>query len=214
MAEATKLHRYEGRAAVVTYDAKRCIHAAECVHGMPAVFDTKAKPWVNPDGAEADAVAAVVERCPSGALQFAHRDGRAAPAPAANAATVTPDGPTYLRGDLAVVLPDSVARETRIALCRCGASKNKPYCDASHRATGFHDAGTLPLTAPAGVAANGGTLTVTPLPNGPIRCDGPLTLCSTDGRTTADDRTFLCRCGQSQDKPYCDGTHKRIGFSS
>ena len=46
MAEATKLHRYEGRGVTVTYDAKRCIHAAECVHGLPGVFDPDAKPWI------------------------------------------------------------------------------------------------------------------------------------------------------------------------
>jgi CDGSH-type Zn-finger protein/uncharacterized Fe-S cluster protein YjdI len=213
LAEATKPHRYEGRAVVVTYDEKRCIHAAECVHGLPAVFDLQAKPCVKPDGAGAGAVAVVVDRCPSGALQIEHRDGRVAPAPTANVATLTVDGPTYVRGDIVVVLPGGVTCvETRMALCRCGVSQNKPYCDGSHKAAGFRDPATLRMDVIAGAAANGGTLTVTPLPNGPVRCEGSLTLSGVDGRTTATGKAFLCRCGNSRNKPYCDGTHKKIGF--
>ena len=56
MTLSTKLHRYEGRGGIVTYDVKRCIHAAECVRGLPAVFDSNAKPWINPDGADAAAL--------------------------------------------------------------------------------------------------------------------------------------------------------------
>ena len=214
MGEATKLHRYEGRGGIVTYDAKRCIHAAECVHGLPAVFDPKAKPWVNPDAADAGAMGATVERCPSGALRIEHRDGRSESAPAKSTATLTTNGPTYLRGDITVILADGVTRtETRMALCRCGASRNKPYCDGSHTESGFRDAGALPLNAVPGIAAAGGKLTVTPRPNGPIKCEGALTIEGTDSRSAATDQAFLCRCGASGNKPYCDGAHKKIGFA-
>jgi CDGSH-type Zn-finger protein len=54
---------------------------------------------------------------------------------------------------------------------------------------------------------------VTPLPDGPLKCEGPLTLAASDARTSTADPTFLCRCGHSGNKPYCDGTHKRIGFT-
>jgi CDGSH-type Zn-finger protein/uncharacterized Fe-S cluster protein YjdI len=215
MTHQTKLHRYEGRSGIVTYDVKRCTHAAECVHGLPAVFDPNAKPWINPDGADAAALAAAVTRCPSGALAIERPDGGIASTPAANTATLTANGPTYLRGDIAVVSFDGVVRtETRMALCRCGASQNKPYCDGSHTATAFLDPGRLPADSVAGLTPAGGKLAVTPLPNGPVKCEGPLTITGSDGRGTTTDKAFLCRCGASVNKPYCDGTHKKIGFAA
>ena len=65
---------YEGKAITVSFDNEVCIHAGECVRGLPAVFDTKRRPWIDPDGASPDQVAAQVERCPSGALQYVLKD--------------------------------------------------------------------------------------------------------------------------------------------
>lgn len=135
-----RLHGYRGERIVVTYDAKRCIHARECVRGLPEVFDPGRRPWVNPGAADADAVAAVIARCPTGALHFERRDGGPAEAPpGANVVTVAADGPLYLRGDLRLVSPagEVVLSDTRLALCRCGASADKPFCDGSHRRIGF-----------------------------------------------------------------------------
>ncbi|MEO8752096.1 MAG: CDGSH iron-sulfur domain-containing protein [Casimicrobiaceae bacterium] len=211
-----KVHRYESSEANVTWDAARCIHAAECVRGLPAVFDPAAKPWIRPESAAADSLAAVINRCPSGALQMHYADGTSAmDVPAENAGTVTPSGPNYLRGKLTFQAADGALDDTRMALCRCGASQHKPFCDNSHRKIGFADAGALP----AAVAAPPGTdhaapLTIRGNPNGPIVCTGPLTLHGSDGRTAFAETTFLCRCGGSHNKPYCDGTHKKIGFAS
>ena len=119
----------------VRYDAARCIHAAECVHGLPSVFDLQARPWIQPHKASAAAVAAVVARCPSGALHASYDDGRAAEeAPGRNEVRMVADGPHHLRGDIEIRSDDGavLARDTRMALCRCGASGNKPYCDNSH----------------------------------------------------------------------------------
>lgn len=133
-----KLHRYESAKVVVTWDASRCIHAAECVHGLPEVFDPKAKPWVRPDAADPESLAEVVNRCPSGALAMRHADGASAMVvPPLNTGHVTPDGPNYLRGQLTLRHGDAVVEDTRIALCRCGHSQNKPYCDGTHRKIGF-----------------------------------------------------------------------------
>ena len=66
---------YEGKRIDVSFDLELCQHSGECVRGLPGVFDTKKRPWINPDGADAEAVAAQVERCPSGALQYALREG-------------------------------------------------------------------------------------------------------------------------------------------
>ena len=64
------MKRYTGREIEVTYDPVRCLHAAECVRGLPMVFDTSRRPWVEPDGADAEVLAAVIERCPTGALHY------------------------------------------------------------------------------------------------------------------------------------------------
>ena len=60
---------YAGKKVDVSFDPEVCIHAANCVRGLPAVFDTERRPWIVPDAAEADVVVAQVGRCPSGALQ-------------------------------------------------------------------------------------------------------------------------------------------------
>lgn len=104
--------------------------------------------------------------------------------------------------------------EPGAALCRCGESKNKPYCDGSHNTTGFKDAGAV---EPKGAAdsATAETLTVKFAAHGPILCTGPLTVRSADGTAVhAGLKAALCRCGASATKPFCDGTHGKIGFDS
>ena len=135
------LRHYADERIDITYDAERCIHVAECLRGLPAVFDTARRPWVLPSGASADAIAEVIERCPSGALHYTRLDGgpnEAAP----DHTTITPRrrGPLYVRGDLEIRLPDgTVIKDTRATLCRCGLSDNKPFCDNSHRRSNFDD---------------------------------------------------------------------------
>lgn len=211
----SKVHRYESTAAVVTWDAKRCIHAAECVHTLPEVFDPNAKPWIRPDAAEAETLRAAVDRCPTGALAMPAPDGTSqALQPATNTGLLMPGGPLYLRGKLALRIGDATQDETRMALCRCGASQNKPFCDNSHQKFGFKDPGALAATSAPEPGTDLGTpLTITPTANGPVKCDGPLTLHGSGGRTAFATQTFLCRCGGSRNKPYCDGTHKAIGFA-
>ncbi|MFI9465365.1 (4Fe-4S)-binding protein [Streptomyces xiamenensis] len=75
MSTRSEKKAYEGRSITVTFEAARCRHAAECVRGLPEVFDTARRPWIRPDGAEAGRLAEVVRRCPSGALQYERVDG-------------------------------------------------------------------------------------------------------------------------------------------
>lgn len=136
----SKTLHYSGKKAAVSYDVRRCIHAAECVHGLPEVFDPGRKPWIDPDRAEAEQLLQVIMRCPTGALHLERIDGeQAEPTPERNTAIVERNGPVYLRGDLEIVTGEGevLLRDTRIALCRCGASENKPFCDGSHVRIGF-----------------------------------------------------------------------------
>jgi len=125
----TRRKRYTGAAVDVSYDPVRCRHAAECVRGLPAVFDTQQRPWILPDGADADEVVRVVARCPTGALRT-HRVEEQPVTP--TEVTAIPGGPLLLRGDLHVTAPGGIdEHETRAALCSCGSTANAPYCDGA-----------------------------------------------------------------------------------
>jgi uncharacterized Fe-S cluster protein YjdI len=119
--------RYDGQNIEVTYDTARCLHAAECVRGMPAVFDTAKRPWIAPDAADAEALAAVIRRCPTGALHYTLRDGEPERPSVPTRIRLPEGGPLLLEGDLEL----DGKRETRAAICRCGQSANQPYCDRS-----------------------------------------------------------------------------------
>lgn len=211
-----KLHHYESAETVVVWDGTRCIHAAECVHGLPEVFDPKATPWIRPEAADVQSLADVVNRCPSGALRLLRRDGvPAMTVPPLNTCLVLPDGPNHVRGQVTLQLGDRTLEDTRVALCRCGQSRNKPFCDNSHRTAGFVHDGTLHAEKPSPPGTDlSAPLTIRPIPNGPVHCAGPLALRDAGGHTSFSDQTFLCRCGGSQNKPYCDGTHRKLGFTS
>ena len=125
---------YRGRAIEVSFDQSLCIHATECVRGLPAVFDRERRPWISADRAAADEVGNTIERCPSGALQFRSLDGNQGERPSA-VTTIAPteNGPLPVRGDLLVRREDgSLERMPRATLCGCGRSRNKPFCDNSH----------------------------------------------------------------------------------
>ncbi len=130
--ESRPIKTYRAPSIEVTFDARRCIHAAECVRGLPEVFDVSRRPWVQPDLASAQTVADVIRRCPSGALQYARPDGNEIP-DAPTSVRLDPDGPIYLRGDLVIATPSGAVRETRASLCGCGRSMNAPFCDNTHR---------------------------------------------------------------------------------
>lgn len=119
--------RYTGEHVDVSFDPLRCRHAAECVRGLPSVFDTRRKPWILPDGDDAAAIVEVVARCPTGALRTHPRDVAPERPETPQRVHAVPGGPLLLRGDLLV----EDERETRAALCSCGATANAPYCDGS-----------------------------------------------------------------------------------
>lgn len=211
------VHAYDGADITVTYDVKRCIHARECVRGLPEVFDPKARPWIVPDNADADDLAEVITRCPTGALHFERKDdGWEESIPDENVISVVADGPHYARGDVEITSEDgdTLLADTRVALCRCGASTNKPLCDNSHLDIEFEAPGTVPRKSTTDEPPEG-TLRVTPTRNGPLHVEGGFEIDGQDdGSTYRGEDAWLCRCGGSGDKPFCDGTHRKIGFTT
>jgi CDGSH-type Zn-finger protein/uncharacterized Fe-S cluster protein YjdI len=211
---SANMQEYRGEKIVVRFEAAKCIHSRHCVLGRPEVFQAGAPgAWIQPDNAAAEQLVMTVLACPSGALTYERIDGAAQETPPpVNVVRVRENGPLALHAELHI---GEDAVQLRATLCRCGASKNKPYCDGSHGAAGFVATGEPPTHDSAPLAVRNGTLTVTPIKNGPLKITGNLELVSGTGRAINRlQDTWLCRCGESKNKPYCDGTHKKNGFSA
>jgi uncharacterized Fe-S cluster protein YjdI len=132
---------YDSPTIRVTFDPRKCIHAKRCVEGSPAVFKPGERPWIQPENADADSIARIVAQCPTGALRYERLDGGLAESvPAEIHITLQKDGPIYVRGPVPLADPAGNGWEDaghRYALCRCGGSGNKPYCDNTHLTMGF-----------------------------------------------------------------------------
>lgn len=207
---------YPGQKIEVQWDKRLCIHIGECGRAGD-YFVSGRDPWCAPDGVDDGELAEVCRRCPTGALSYTHTDPSQDEVPAAqNTVTVVSRGPLYFKGELEVVgAPDDMpGTKFRAALCRCGQSKNKPFCDNTHEQTGFADRGAVGRTGEA-LEAEGGPLQITPTPNGSLMVKGNLAIRAGTGEVRwTGTRTFLCRCGHSKNKPFCDGSHKAAGFQA
>jgi CDGSH-type Zn-finger protein/uncharacterized Fe-S cluster protein YjdI len=209
-----KTEDYPGENVAVVNVDDRCIHSRYCVLNLNSVFLPNVDgPWIKPDGASREAVIAVVEKCPSGALQYRPK-GDAAPEhpPTVNTVRVWENGPLAIHAELDIA-DDKTSY--RAVLCRCGQSKNKPYCDHTHAAVAFVATGEPESKEVETLAVKDGPLKVRPTHNGPLCIEGNLEICAASGRTVSREiKVFLCRCGESQDKPYCDGSHMKAGFKA
>jgi len=213
----TNVYTYDGDEVTVTWDQERCIHAQACVDGLPEVFNPERRPWIEPGQAEADAVETVVPQCPTGALHLTRNGDHPEPMPDTNRIVIDADGPLYVHADAELIDADgeTLLADTRMALCRCGQSSNKPLCDGSHD-EGFEDAGHIAvdhLSSPDDAAADG-PLRIRATDDGPFVVEGPVTIEAADEVTVSGHRGALCRCGASESKPFCDGSHAEVGFET
>jgi CDGSH-type Zn-finger protein/uncharacterized Fe-S cluster protein YjdI len=208
-------YSFPGEKVDVVWDGRLCIHIAECGQAQGDLFVGGRKPWCQPDLVEPDDVKEVVERCPSGALYYEAKDGgEAEKADTENTLIVVYNGPYFLRGDLDMEgsTDDMPGIKYRAALCRCGLSKNKPFCDNSHEAGKFQDYGAVGEQGD-GLLEPGGRLSVSLVPGGPLIISGNLTIFAGSGRKAwQGSNVALCRCGASANKPFCDGSHTAAGF--
>jgi len=181
----------DGKKVRIIFDAKKCIHSRGCVLSRPDVFVPNVQgEWIHPDAATPEAVAEL--------------------APKVNLARVRENGPLAFHGELNIAGQPPTFRAT---LCRCGASNNKPYCDGSHNAAGFSASGEVAAKESAALVQRDGAQEIKPARNGPLLVSGAIEVVSGTGKTV--NRTTnvaFCRCGHSANKPYCDGTHGKIGF--
>lgn len=195
----------------VSFDGEKCAHAGYCFQELPAVFDSDNDPPINLSAGSLEDIIRVVEKCPSSALVYKRLDGGAEEtAPDKATATLERDGPLALRGKLEL----DGQEYTRLTLCRCGHSQNKPFCDGSHSQHAFDDqAEVSPEDVPVSPPAS--KITLTPYPDGPVGFNGDITVHTADGSTLCQrNKGAFCRCGASKNKPFCDGSHKTANFKA
>jgi uncharacterized Fe-S cluster protein YjdI len=139
MAEA-RVKEYATEEIVVEWRPRLCFHSHNCVRKLPQVFDKDRRPWVAIDAAGADEVEAAVAGCPSGALRSRRVGGETvAAADTEVQIRASAAGPLLVSGGVRIVdsAGDLLYEGEKAALCRCGNSANKPFCDGTHRTTGF-----------------------------------------------------------------------------
>lgn len=200
-----------GRDVTIHFEAGKCIHSRHCVLDRPDVFvPNVAGEWIHPDNATPDEVAALAANCPSGAITYERHDGGPDERPPrVNTVRVRENGPLGFHADMKI----GDAAAMRATLCRCGASAHKPYCDGSHGRIGFIASGEPATVESAPLVNRDGPLEIAPQANGPLKVSGSLEIVSGTGRTIKrTTEVYLCRCGASGNKPFCDGSHRKAGF--
>ena len=181
---ATKVFTYPGEMVDITWDGRLCIHVGECAAAQGKLFVAGRQPWCQPDLTTTQQAIGIVKRCPSGALTFHVKQETKVETPEPqNKVQVVYNGPLFVSGDLNIenAPADMPGVRFRAALCRCGASKNKPFCDNSHLKANFNDYGAVGETG-AGFEQTGGKLTIKPVKDGPIMVSGNFTIVASSGR--------------------------------
>lgn len=136
-----KTDDYVGKKIVIHDNRGICSHAGFCTDGLPKVFQMGVEPWINPDAETVERIIGTIRKCPSGALSYSV-DGvlydKFSEHPEIK---ITEDGPYFVRGAIELHDKDHPESEEHCALCRCGHSKNKPFCDGQHWYVKFRDEG-------------------------------------------------------------------------
>lgn len=203
-----------GKRVLIRFDGGKCIHSRNCVLSRPDVFVPNVDgEWIHPDSATPEAMVALALNCPSGAIAYERLDGgENEQPPLVNTAHVRENGPYAIHAEMTIEGHGSMLRAT---LCRCGQSSNKPFCDGSHKNARFEASGEPSTQDSPTLEQRNGALGIRPSKNGPLLVEGNLEICAGTGRTVKRvTKAALCRCGHSANKPFCDGSHAKVGFQT
>ncbi len=139
--EIGKWRDYVGKHITIHDNRRLCAHAGKCTHGLASVWRMGEKPWIDPDGAAVEDIIAVIEKCPSGALSYSIDEKQVDDSEGPDTVFVSSNGPYHVSGSVTLSDPSRIDDDlpSQYALCRCGASKNKPFCDGSHWDIKFTD---------------------------------------------------------------------------
>jgi len=136
------IKEYKNGDLTVIWKPNKCIHAAECVKRLPEVYNPKAKPWIKAENASIEALKEQIKACPSGALSYKmESQTNQEEVHLETKIDALQNGPLLVYGTLHVTHSngEKEVKNKTTAFCRCGASKNKPYCDGSHKIIEFKD---------------------------------------------------------------------------
>ena len=131
-----KEYANEANDVTIVWKPELCYHSKNCVNNLPNVFDQAKRPWINANGATSDEIIKVVNMCPSGALSI---KDKATTEVSNTKVNIAANGPYLISGSFKVLDPNGTEIEVqgKAALCRCGASATKPFCDGAHSKIGF-----------------------------------------------------------------------------
>jgi uncharacterized Fe-S cluster protein YjdI len=140
-----KTFKYSNGEVTVQWKPEICVHSAICIKGLPGVFNSGRQPWIDMSQSDTTTIIEQVRKCPSGAISYVMNDSAInATKPAAEAAIITnieimKNGPILIKNECHIKYSDGreEVKQGKTALCRCGASSNKPYCDGTHGKVGF-----------------------------------------------------------------------------
>jgi uncharacterized Fe-S cluster protein YjdI len=138
------IKEYSNGEVTVVWKPSLCIHSTHCFSGLPEVFQPSERPWVKVDNSTTEKIIEQVKKCPSRALSYyLNADKEQSQTTPENdqpmKIEILKNGPIMIKGKSVVVTPDGkeTVKEDMVFLCRCGASKNKPYCDGNHMGISF-----------------------------------------------------------------------------
>jgi uncharacterized Fe-S cluster protein YjdI len=134
-----KTREYSNGEVTIVWKPKLCIHSTICVKGLPEVFNSNKKPWINSKGASTDDLITQVNKCPSGALSYYLNNQKGEQMMSNVKVDLMENGPIIVNGkiELKNSKGETLPAQDTVALCRCGGSKNKPFCDGTHNTNGF-----------------------------------------------------------------------------
>ncbi|SFN88580.1 Uncharacterized Fe-S cluster protein YjdI [Algoriphagus ornithinivorans] len=142
MSEKQLKKEYSNGEVTITWEPHKCIHSANCVNGLPSVFDNTKKPWIDPEGSSTEKIVEQVQKCPSGALGYYFENESSkenVELDKEQIVEVMKDGPLMVYGNMTVKMTDGTTKKQHkvSAFCRCGGSQNKPFCDGTHKKIDF-----------------------------------------------------------------------------
>ncbi len=138
-----RLDKYPGKEITIFDDRGICSHAGFCTDGLPKVFKMGVEPWIDPDAEVKEEIIKTIKKCPSGALSFSIDGVKYNPLSDNPTVKIIENGPYYIKGPIDLHDEDKPTLEGRYALCRCGYSKNKPFCSGQHWYKNFSDDGQV-----------------------------------------------------------------------
>lgn len=132
------IKEYTNDEVTVVWQPSKCSHSAVCAKNLADVFNPKARPWINMHGSDTDSIVKTVKQCPSGALSIKGKTPKAHTNADSLLVKVLQNGPMLVQGSVTLEMADGTTKDVASpALCRCGKSANKPFCDGAHVKAGF-----------------------------------------------------------------------------